>query len=36
MTVEEMDDDYVRGRVGSGSGSLEVDTGSGDVRLVQN
>ena len=36
MTVEEMDDDYVRGRVGSGGGSLEVDTGSGDVRLVQN
>ncbi len=36
MTVEEMDDDYVRGRVGTGGGSLEVDTGSGDVRLVQN
>jgi hypothetical protein len=36
MTVEEMDDDYVRGRVGSGGGSLEVDTGSGDVRLVRN
>ena len=34
--VEEMDDDYVRGRVGSGGGSLEVDTGSGDVRLVRN
>ena len=35
LTVEEMDDDYVRGRVGSGGGSLEDDTGSGDVRLVQ-
>ena len=36
MTVEEMDDDYVKGRVGNGGGSLEVDTGSGDVRLIQN
>ena len=36
LTVEEMDDDYVRGRVGSGGGSLEVDTGSGDVRLIRN
>jgi hypothetical protein len=35
MTVEEMDDDYVRGRIGSGGGSLEVDTGSGDIRLNQ-
>lgn len=35
MTVEEMDEDYVRGRIGSGGGSLTVDTGSGDIRLVQ-
>jgi hypothetical protein len=33
MTVEEMDDDYVRGRIGSGGGTLEVDTGSGDITL---
>lgn len=36
LTVEEMDEDYVRGRVGTGGGSLEVDTGSGDIRLIQN
>ena len=36
LTIEEMDDDYVRGRVGTGGGSLEVDTGSGDIRLNQN
>jgi ferric-dicitrate binding protein FerR (iron transport regulator) len=36
MTVEEMDDDYARRRVGTGGGSLEVDAGSGDIRLVQN
>jgi DUF4097 and DUF4098 domain-containing protein YvlB len=35
MTVEEMDEDYVRGRIGSGGGSLTVDTGSGDIRLVR-
>ena len=35
LTVEEMHDDYVKGRVGTGGGSLEVDTGSGDIRLNQ-
>ena len=35
MTVEEMDEDYLRGRIGSGGGSLTVDTGSGDIRLIQ-
>ncbi len=36
LTVEEMHDDYVQGRVGTGGGSLEVDTGSGDIRLNRN
>lgn len=36
LTIEEMDDDYVKGRVGTGGGSLEVDTGSGDIRLNRN
>jgi hypothetical protein len=35
MAVKEMDDDYLRGQVGSGEGSLEIDTGSGDIRLIQ-
>ena len=35
LTVEEMDDDYVKGRVGTGGGSLEIDTGSGNIRLNQ-
>jgi hypothetical protein len=33
MILEEMTDDYVRGRIGAGGGSLEVDTGSGDITL---
>lgn len=36
VTVEEMDDDYLRGRIGEGGGSLEVDTGSGDIRLLKS
>ncbi len=36
LTVEEMGEDYVRGRVGTGGGSLEVNTGSGDIGLIQN
>ncbi len=35
MMVEEMDEDYFRGRVGDGGGELSVDTGSGDIRLLQ-
>ncbi len=35
MAIEEMDDDHVRGRIGSGDGSLQIDTGSGDIRLNQ-
>ena len=36
LTVDEMDEDHVEGRVGTGGGSLEVDTGSGDIRLLRN
>jgi len=36
MSVEEMDEGHVEGQVGGGgAGSLTVDTGSGDIRLVQ-
>lgn len=35
MLVEEMDDDYVSGRIGEGGGSLEVDTGSGNITLLK-
>ena len=33
MILEEMTDDYVLGRIGAGGGSVEVDTGSGDITL---
>lgn len=36
VTVVEMDEDYLRGRIGEGGGSLSVDTGSGDIRLIEN
>ena len=36
VMVEEMDDDYLRGRIGEGGGSLAVDTGSGDIRLLKS
>jgi DUF4097 and DUF4098 domain-containing protein YvlB len=35
MTVEEMEEDSVRGRVGEGGGTLQVDTGSGDISLLR-
>lgn len=35
VSAEEMDEDHLHGRVGEGGGRLEVDTGSGDIRLVR-
>jgi len=36
VTIEEMGDDYLRGRIGTGGGSVTVDTGSGDIRLLKS
>ena len=36
VTVEEMDEDYLRGRIGEGGGSMEIDTGSGDIKLLKS
>lgn len=33
MTITRRDDDYVRGTIGDGKGTIRIDTGSGGVRL---